>query len=219
MMQNANYYQMMERQIAEFDSENTQCGRKKLLMHCCCAPCSSHCLSVLAEHFDITAYFYNPNITDYDEYIKRFRELDRFVHEIYVEGVDVELAEHEPQVFLDMAKGREDLPERGLRCYDCYKLRLEKSAIHAKKNEYDVFTTTLSISPHKNADWLNEIGAEMSRKYDIDYLFSDFKKKNGYKHSIELSKEYGLYRQNFCGCEFSRRAAELRDEKINKNIE
>ena len=174
-MQNANYYQMMERQIAEFDSENTQCGRKKLLLHCCCAPCSSHCLSVLAEHFDITAYFYNPNITDYDEYIKRFRELDRFVHEVYVEGVDVELAEHEPQVFLDMAKGREDLPERGLRCYDCYKLRLEKSAIHAKKN--------------------------------------------GYKHSIELSKEYGLYRQNFCGCEFSRRAAELRDEKINKNIE
>ena len=183
-MQNANYYQMMERQIAEFDSENTQCGRKKLLLHCCCAPCSSHCLSVLAEHFNITAYFYNPNITDYDEYIKRFRELDRFVHEVYVEGVDVELAEHEPQVFLDMAKGREDLPERGLRCYDCYKLRLEKSAIHAKKNEYDVFTTTLSISPHKNADWLNEIGAEMSRKYDIDYLFSDFKKKNGYKHSI-----------------------------------
>ena len=118
MMQNANYYQMMERQIAEFDSENTQCGRKKLLLHCCCAPCSSHCLSVLAEHFDITAYFYNPNITDYDEYIKRFRELDRFVHEVYVEGVDVELAEHEPQVFLDMAKGREDLPERGLRCYD-----------------------------------------------------------------------------------------------------
>lgn len=218
-MQNANYYQMMERQIAEFDSENTQCGRKKLLLHCCCAPCSSHCLSVLAEHFDITAYFYNPNITAYDEYIKRFHELDRFVHEVYVEGVDVELAEHEPQVFLDMAKGREDLPERGLRCYDCYKLRLEKSAIHAKENGYDVFTTTLSISPHKNADWLNEIGAEMSRKYNIDYLFSDFKKKNGYKHSIELSKEYGLYRQNFCGCEFSRRAAELRDEKINKNIE
>lgn len=113
-MQNANYYQMMERQIAEFDSENTQCGRKKLLLHCCCAPCSSHCLSVLAEHFDITAYFYNPNITDYDEYIKRFRELDRFVHEVYVEGVDVELAEHEPQVFLDMAKGREDLPELSL---------------------------------------------------------------------------------------------------------
>ena len=203
-MQNANYYQMMERQIAEFDSENTQCGRKKLLLHCCCAPCSSHCLSVLAEHFYITAYFYNPNITDYDEYIKRFHELDRFVHEVYVEGVDVELAEHEPQVFLDMAKGREDLPERGLRCYDCYKLRLEKSAIHAKENGYDVFTTTLSISPHKNADWLNEIGAEMSRKYNIDYLFSDFKKKNGYKHSIELSKEYGLYRQNYCGCVYSR---------------
>ena len=182
MMQNVNYYQMMERQIAEFVSENTQCGKKRLLLHCCCAPCSSHCLSVLAPYFYITAYYYNPNITDYAEYIKRFDELSRFVHEVYVDGVDVKLAGHDPHVFLDMAKGREDLPERGARCYDCYKLRLEKSASYAKENGYDAFTTTLSISPHKNADWLNEIGAEMSSKYDIDYLFSDFKKKDGYRH-------------------------------------
>ena len=212
-MQNANYYKKMEEQIRNFDVKYEQNAKPRLLLHCCCAPCSSHCLSVLNEHFSITAYFYNPNITDYDEYIKRFDELSRFVHEVYVDGVDVKLAEYDPQVFLDMAKGKEELPERGARCYDCYKLRLEKSAFYAKESGYDVFTTTLSISPHKNADWLNEIGAEMSKKYDIDYLFSDFKKKDGYRHSIQLSKEYGLYRQNFCGCEFSRKAAENRSGK------
>ncbi len=212
-MQNANYYKKMEEQIRNFDIKYEQNAKPRLLLHCCCAPCSSHCLSVLNEHFSITAYFYNPNITDYDEYIKRFDELSRFVHEVYVDGVDVKLAEYDPQVFLDMAKGKEELPERGARCYDCYKLRLEKSAFYAKESGYDVFTTTLSISPHKNADWLNEIGAEMSKKYDIDYLFSDFKKKDGYRHSIQLSKEYGLYRQNFCGCEFSRKAAENRSGK------
>lgn len=212
MIQNANYYQRMEAQLARIDSENIQHGKKRMLLHCCCAPCSSHCLSVLAEHFNITAYFYNPNITDCNEYIKRFEELDRFIHEVYVRGVEVELAEHEPEVFLEMARGRENLPERGARCYDCYKLRLDKSASYAKDHGYDIFTTTLSISPHKNANWLNEIGEEMSRKYDIEYLFSDFKKKDGYRHSIQLSKEYGLYRQNFCGCEFSRRAAESRGQ-------
>lgn len=211
-MQNANYYQKMETQLTRIDSENVQLGKRRLLLHCCCAPCSSHCLSVLAEHFYITAYFYNPNITDYTEYIKRFDELKRFVHEVYVDGVDVKLAEHDPQLFLDMAKGMEELPERGARCYKCYKLRLEKSAAYARENGYDMFTTTLSISPHKNADWLNEIGDEMGHKYGVEYLFSDFKKKDGYRHSIQLSKEYGLYRQNFCGCEFSRKAAETRGQ-------
>lgn len=212
MMQNRNYYQMMEKQLSIIDGENIQNGKKRLLLHCCCAPCSSHCLSVLAEHFHITAYFYNPNITDYTEYIKRFEELKRFVSEVYVEGVDVELAEHDPQVFLEIAKGMEDLPERGARCYECYKLRLDRSAAYARDNGYDMFTTTLSISPHKNAIWLNEIGAELSRKYGVGYLFSDFKKKDGYRHSIQLSKEYGLYRQNYCGCEFSRNAAENRGQ-------
>lgn len=214
-MQNANYYQMMESQLSRICGENTQTNKKRLLLHCCCAPCSSHCLSVLAEYFYITAYFYNPNITEYNEYIKRFDELNRFVHEVYVQGVDVELAEYEPEVFLDMAKGREDLPERGARCYDCYMLRLDKSASYAKEHGYDIFTTTLSISPHKNVQWLNEIGEFVSRKYSIEYLFNDFKKKDGYRHSIQLSKEYGLYRQNFCGCEFSKKAAEERD-KLNK---
>lgn len=215
IMQNVNFYKLMEEQISRYDKTSAGGVKPGLLLHCCCAPCSSHCLTVLAEHFDITAYFYNPNITDYDEYIKRFGELERFVGEVYADGVKVCLPEHhDAQRFYDMAKGREDLPERGARCYDCYKLRLDESARFAKENGYDVFTTTLSISPHKNALWLNEIGAEACARYGVDFLYSDFKKKNGYKHSIELSKEYGLYRQNFCGCEFSRRASESKEAGI-----
>lgn len=203
MVKNTNYYMLMEKQIEEY---STCKEKKKLLLHCCCAPCSSHCLEVLHQYFDITAYFYNPNITDYDEYIKRYHELSRFVKNVYTDKTVVTfLEEHDSKRFLDMAKGMEHLPERGARCYECYKLRLDKSARYAKENGFDVFTTTLSISPHKNAAWLNEIGEELSDKYGITYLYSDFKKKNGYKRSIELSEQYGLYRQNFCGCEFSRR--------------
>ncbi len=203
MVKNTNYYMLMEKQIEEY---STFKEKKKLLLHCCCAPCSSHCLEVLHQYFDITAYFYNPNITDYDEYIKRYHELSRFVKNVYTDKtVATFLEEHDSKSFLDMAEGMEHLPERGARCYECYKLRLDKSARYAKENGFDVFTTTLSISPHKNAAWLNEIGEELSDKYGITYLYSDFKKKNGYKRSIELSEQYGLYRQNFCGCEFSRR--------------
>ncbi len=203
MVKNINYYMLMEKQIEEY---STFKEKKKLLLHCCCAPCSSHCLEVLHQYFDITAYFYNPNITDYDEYIKRYHELSRFVKNVYTDKtVATFLEEHDSKSFLDMAEGMEHLPERGARCYECYKLRLDKSARYAKENGFDVFTTTLSISPHKNAAWLNEIGEELSDKYGITYLYSDFKKKNGYKRSIELSEQYGLYRQNFCGCEFSRR--------------
>ncbi|MBP3325455.1 MAG: epoxyqueuosine reductase QueH [Coprococcus sp.] len=203
MVKNTNYYMLMEKQIEEY---STFKEKKKLLLHCCCAPCSSHCLEVLHQYFEITAYFYNPNITDYDEYIKRYHELSRFVKNVYTDKtVATFLEEHDSKSFLDMAEGMEHLPERGARCYECYKLRLDKSARYAKENGFDVFTTTLSISPHKNAAWLNEIGEELSDKYGITYLYSDFKKKNGYKRSIELSEQYGLYRQNFCGCEFSRR--------------
>ncbi|MGN0395152.1 MAG: epoxyqueuosine reductase QueH [Coprococcus sp.] len=203
MVQNTNYYMLMEKQIEEYSKSS---HKKRLLLHCCCAPCSSHCLEILKEYFNITAYFYNPNITDYDEYIKRWNELLRFVNQVYTDGcVDTYLEEHDKDRFLEMAKGMEHYPERGERCYKCYRLRMEKAAAYAKENDYDCFTTTLSISPHKNATWINEIGAELSKIYNIDYLYSDFKKKNGYKRSIELSAEYGLYRQNFCGCEFSRR--------------
>lgn len=203
MVKNTNYYMLMEKQIEEYTGLDE---KKKLLLHCCCAPCSSHCLEVLHQYFDITAYFYNPNITDYNEYIKRYHELSRFINSVYTDKtVDTFLEEHDSQKFLDMAKGMEHLPEKGARCYECYKLRLDRSARYAKENGFDIFTTTLSISPHKNAAWLNEIGEEMSDKYGITYLYSDFKKKNGYKRSIELSEQYGLYRQNFCGCEYSRR--------------
>lgn len=204
MNQNINFYKSMESQIQSLDPF---APKKKLLLHCCCAPCSSHCLEFLSQYFYITAYFYNPNITDDQEYMKRFSELKRFVNEVYEESdVDVHLEEHESEKFLKLAKGKEDLLEGGARCYECYNLRMKKSAEYASLHNYDFFTTTLSISPHKNAFWINEIGTELSKIYGISYLYSDFKKKNGYKRSIELSKQYHLYRQNFCGCEFSRRS-------------
>lgn len=180
--------------------------KPSLLLHACCAPCSSAVLEYLNKHFEITLYFYNPNISTPEEFTKRAEELKRFVCEFPLEnfkGVVIENYDHGE--FLSMVDGREDLREGGARCYDCYKQRIEKSAVYAKNNCFDMFTTTLSISPHKNAQWLNEIGKTLSEKYQIDYLYSDFKKKNGYKRSCELSVEYNLYRQSFCGCEFSKR--------------
>ncbi len=188
--------------------------RPKLLLHSCCAPCSSYVFEYLNKYFEITAYFYNPNISSSDEFYKRSEELKRFSKEFPMEnGVAVVIENYDHYEFLNLVYGKEDLKEGGLRCYDCYKLRLEKSAIYAKENDFEMFTTTLSISPHKNAQWLNEIGKELSDKYDICYLFSDFKKKNGYKRSCELSAEYNLYRQSFCGCEFSKRDALLREKE------
>lgn len=189
----------------------------KLLLHVCCAPCSSYVLELLSEQFEITVYFYNPNITDSEEYEKRFSELKRFISIApFAINVNSEDGGYAPDKFLQMSKGMEHLPERGARCYECYKMRMEETARYAKENGYDVFTTSLSISPHKNATWINEIGSMCKDKYQIDYLYSDFKKKNGYARSIELSKEYNLYRQNYCGCEFSKRDAIIR-EKTRKS--
>jgi predicted adenine nucleotide alpha hydrolase (AANH) superfamily ATPase len=179
---------------------------KKLLLHVCCAPCSSHVLETLENAYDITAYFYNPNITENTEYIKRISELKRFVSEAeFAKNVKVAEGEYEPERFFEIAKGLENEPERGSRCYKCYELRMRRAAEYAKENGYDIFTTTLSISPHKNAAWLNEIGERLSAEIGVEYLYSDFKKKNGYARSIELSREYNLYRQNYCGCIYSRR--------------
>jgi predicted adenine nucleotide alpha hydrolase (AANH) superfamily ATPase len=156
--------------------------------------------------YEITAYFYNPNITENEEYVKRISELKRFVSEAeFAKNVKVAEGEYEPQRFFEMSKGLEDEPERGRRCYKCYELRMRRAAEYAKENGYDIFTTTLSISPHKNAAWLNEIGERLASEIGIEYLYSDFKKKNGYVRSIELSREYNLYRQNYCGCIYSRR--------------
>ena len=176
-----------------------------LLIHSCCAPCSSYCLEVLSSYFNITVLYYNPNIYPEEEYHMRAKEQERFVKEFpakypirFVEG------EYDTKKFYDMAKGLEHINEGGERCYKCYELRLREACEYAKANGFDFFTTTLSISPMKNAKWLNEIGAKLEEEYGIRYLYSDFKKKNGYKRSTEISNEYGMYRQYYCGCVFSK---------------
>ena len=195
-------YQLKMEEILEQNKDKTP----TLLLHSCCAPCSSYVLEYLTNYFDITILFYNPNISSCEEYDKRLQELKRLVKEMpHKNRIDIVEGKYEPEVFYDMAKGLEDVREGGKRCFKCYLLRLEEAAKYAKSKNFDYFTTTLSISPHKNAQKLNEIGEELENKYDIKYLYADFKKKNGYKRSIELSKEYHLYRQDFCGCIYSQK--------------
>ena len=194
----------------------TQKGKKRLLLHCCCAPCSSYVLEYLHGFFDITIYFYNPNITEEPEYQKRKEELKRYLAEVsFGEEIQMMDADYEPDKFIEMAKGHEKDPERGPRCEKCFVLRLTKTAEKAREGNYDYFCTTLSISPHKNAPLLMKIGEELAKEYGVPYLPSDFKKKNGYKRSIELSAEYRLYRQDYCGCVFSKRARE--EEKCKED--
>ncbi len=183
-----------------------------LLLHSCCAPCSSYCMEYLRDFFRITVFYYNPNITEEAEYRKRVKEEIRLI-EIYNRQVEeyrkakIEIIEgdYEPDCFREMAKGLENCPEGGERCFGCYELRLRKTAELAKEQGFDYFTTTLTISPLKNAGKLNEIGERLALEYGIRWLPSDFKKRGGYQRSIELSKEYDLYRQNYCGCVFSKR--------------
>ncbi len=180
--------------------------KPSLLLHACCAPCSSYVIEYLSKYFNITIYYYNPNISPIQEYNFRLEELFRLLEAMKeAENVNVLPCEYEAEAFYEIAKGLEGEKEGGERCFKCYRLRLEKTAQAAKENSFDYFTTTLSISPYKNAEKLNEIGRELSEKYNIPYLYSDFKKKNGYKRSIELSKEYDLYRQDYCGCVYSKK--------------
>lgn len=185
-------------------------GRKSLLLHACCAPCSSYVLEYLTEFFDISLLYYNPNIFPKSEYLKRVEQVKKLLSEMPLKS-SVRLVEgrYDPKEFFELSKGLETVPEGGERCFKCYRLRLEEAAREAKKGGFDYFTTTLSISPHKNADKLNEIGEELEGQYGVKYLYADFKKKNGYKRSIELSRIYGLYRQDYCGCVFSKRQREL----------
>lgn len=183
-----------------------------LLLHSCCAPCSSYCLEYLSQYFSVTVFYYNPNIYPREEYQKRVEEQRRFIERLpaknpvsFVEGA------FEEQRFYDTVRGHEQEKEGGERCFLCYELRLREAAELAKQMETDYFTTTLSISPRKNAEKLNEIGDRLAEEYGIRYLNSDFKKKNGYKRSVELSEEYGMYRQYYCGCVFSKKQ---RDEEI-----
>ena len=196
-MNKVNYQKELDKIIEQKDDVPT------LLLHSCCAPCSSYVLEYLTQYFDITVFYYNPNISPENEYLHRVSEIKRLISEMcpsvnFIEG------RYEPEKFYEMAKGLENEPERGARCLKCYRMRLEESAVIAKENKFDYFTTTLSISPQKDSIVLNSIGKEVSEKYDIPYLFSDFKKKGGYKRSIELSAQFHLYRQNFCGCIFSK---------------
>ena len=196
----------LQRELEKIIEKNKRDGIKPtLLLHACCAPCSSYCIEYLNEHFDITLLFYNPNIYPADEYDYRISELKRLVSEMEL-SIPVLECENDTESFYALAKGRENVREGGVRCFDCYRLRLEKTAELAKKGGFDYFTTTLSISPLKNAQKLREIGLELEEKYGVKNLPSDFKKKEGYKRSIELSKKHSLYRQDYCGCEYSRRS-------------
>lgn len=176
-----------------------------LLLHSCCAPCSSACLERLKDVFRVTVFYYNPNIDEDAEYQKRKAEQIRFLQETgWAELLD---CDHDAAAFAAIAQGLETEPERGARCYRCYALRLEKTAEAAKANGFTWFGTTLTLSPHKNHVWLNEIGTEVGDRYGLNYLYSDFKKQGGYYRSIDLSKQYSLYRQDFCGCKYSKQAA------------
>ncbi len=200
-MAKINYKLLMDEEIKKI-TEGTK--KPSLLLHACCAPCSSAVLEVLREFFDITVFFYNPNISPEKEFIFRLDELKRLLPKMGLGNTGVVAPVYDNEEFETAIKGMEDMPEGGERCRKCYRLRLEKSVSYAKENGFNYVTTTLSVSPHKNAQWLNEIGLELGEHYGIKYLCSDFKKGEGYKRSCELSREFNLYRQDYCGCVYSK---------------
>ena len=205
-----NYRLKMEEMISEL----VPLGEApRLLLHSCCGPCSSAVIEELSRYFKITVFYYNPNIYPPEEYYLRSREQERFISEFpakypvsFVEGA------YDTERFYDMAKGLEEEPERGARCVKCYRLRLEEAARYASENGFSFFTTTLSISPQKDSQVLNAIGGELADEYNVRYLYSDFKKKDGYLRSTKLAAQYGMYRQDYCGCEYSYRAGQSRKE-------
>ncbi len=215
-MNKINYDKILSDLINKLQLDNKT---PTLLLHSCCAPCSSYVLEYLTNYFSITIFYYNPNISPKEEFEKRVIEQKRLLSELnvknkisFIEGI------YDSERFFEMSKGLESLQEGGERCFKCYKLRLEETAKLAKEKSFDYFTTTLSVSPYKNAEKLNSIGDSLSKKYNIPYLYSDFKKRNGYKRSIELSKVYNLYRQDYCGCIFSKNARDrYLDEQKSKN--
>lgn len=176
--------------------------KPKLLLHSCCAPCSSYVITYLKDYFNITIFYYNPNISPKEEYEKRKREQIRLIKKLGVSFLD---CDYDNDKYEEVICGLENEPERGKRCTKCFNLRLGYTAEEAQKNNFDFFGTTLTVSPYKNSDLINEIGEKLEKKYNIKWLYSDFKKKEGYKKSIELSKKYNLYRQNYCGCIYSKR--------------
>ena len=202
MNQKRNYQKELDKKLEAFQREGQV---PALFLHSCCAPCSSYVLEYLSNYFQITVFYYNPNITEQEEYEKRVEEQQRLIREMdtkypvkFLEGA------YEPERFFEIAKGLEEIPEGGSRCRKCFELRLAETARLCKEGGYDYFTTTLTISPLKNAPLLNEVGELAAETYGTVFLNSDFKKKNGYKRSVELSQEYGLHRQEYCGCIYSR---------------
>ena len=192
---NINYNEEMKKIISNLDDHN------KLLLHSCCGPCSSSVIERLRDYFDITVMYYNPNIEPKEEYEKRKSEQLRLLNELGIKFMDIDYLNNE---YHEKVKGYENEPENGLRCPLCFELRLDKTASKAKENNFDYFGTTLTVSPHKNSKIINEIGLKLEEKYGVKFLLSDFKKEDGYKRSIELSKKYDLYRQDYCGCLYSK---------------
>ena len=216
-MNKINYQKILDKILESIKKDNV---RPKLLVHSCCAPCSSYVLEYLNDYFDITVLYYNPNISPKEEYEKRKAEQIRFIHGRFSDDntnnkVSFMDCNYESEKYAEIVKGLEKEPEGGMRCVECFRLRLDKTAELAKLYGFDYFVTTLSISPLKNAQLINRIGSEISEKYGVSYLPSDFKKREGYKRSIELSKKYGLYRQNFCGCVYSKIQADKNESNFS----
>ncbi len=205
-----NYSKQLDSLLEKTDRQVREGGSvPALFLHSCCAPCSSYVLEYLSPHFRITDFFYNPNIQPEEEYRRREAELERLIGEMNpVNPIRFLAGQYDPQEFYRAVKGLEHIPEGGERCFACYRLRMEEAAKLASEGGYDYFTTTLSISPLKNAVMINRIGLDLEQKYGVRHLPSDFKKKGGYQRSIVLSREHGLYRQDYCGCVFSRRERE-----------
>ena len=197
---NESYYKLCLEELKSIDKP------KRLLLHSCCAPCSSHVITFLTNYFDITILYYNPNIAPSEEYYKRKTEQIRLINEIKtVNKIDIMDCDYDNDIYEEKIKGYEECPERGARCTICFNLRLEKTAKLAKEHGYDYFCSTLTVSPYKNAKLINQIGSDLAQKYNVKWLYSDFKKAEGYKKSIELSKKYNLYRQDYCGCIYSQK--------------
>lgn len=194
-----NYQIILDKEIQALDGR-----RPSLLLHSCCGPCSTYVLEYLSQYFNITVFYYNPNIYPPEEFEKRTVEQKKLIEKMFSDNsVGFVEGQYDDDRFYETVKGLEDVPEGGERCFKCYRLRLEETAKKAQEGDFEYFTTTLSISPHKNAQKLNEIGEAVAKEYGLKYLLSDFKKKNGYKRSCELSAQYEIYRQDYCGCVFS----------------
>lgn len=195
-----NYYKLCLDELATFTEP------KSILLHSCCAPCSSHVITFLSNHFNITILYYNPNISPKEEYLKRKQEQIRLIEKLQTKNkLDYLDCDYDNDIYESKIIGLESCPEGGNRCQVCFNLRLSKTAKLAKDSNYDYFCSTLTVSPHKNSQLINKIGLEISKKYNIKWLPSDFKKADGYKNSIALSKVYNLYRQDYCGCIYSKR--------------